>query len=101
MVLDINGEAFTVVQSGIECAYSVRPTTLDAANGGETATIQVTATSGCAWTAVASEPWLRTIPASGLGSGPLAIEIAPHNGDARTAFVDISGARLTVKQSPR
>ena len=101
MTLTVNTRTFQMVQSGIDCTYAVRPTSLEAGGSGEATTIQVTATAGCGWTATASESWIRPVPASGVGSMALQLEIAANGGDARTAFATVAGIRVNVSQRAR
>ena len=99
MVLTVNSDNYSMLQTGIECVYRASPSSLpDASNGGETAPITLTITDGCAWTATASESWIRPVPASGTGSGTIILEIAPYGGDSRSAFVTIGTLRINVTQ---
>ena len=100
MTVTVNDRTFQLVQTGIECTYSVRPTALDAADGGEATIVQVTATPGCSWTAVSSEPWVRPVPANGVGSGPVELQIAANPGGPRTAVVTIAETRVSIMQRP-
>jgi hypothetical protein len=51
------------------CSLSVSPTSLSYAGSGGTGTIAVTTTSGCAWKAASSVPWV-TLTGGDTGSGP-------------------------------
>ena len=53
-------ETFTVQQAAapVTCTYQIKPASYDAGRGGETVTINVTADSVCAWTAVTDATWV-------------------------------------------
>ena len=101
LTVTVNGEATRVVQAGVGCSYSLSPTVLDV-NADETnRPIVLTTLTGCAWAATSSEGWIRVQPASGSGSGTIAVDIAAHTGDVRHAFVTIAGQRVNVTQQRR
>jgi Glucose / Sorbosone dehydrogenase/Putative binding domain, N-terminal len=100
--MTIAGKTFTVNQSGAACAYSISPTTVSFPNGGGTASVNVTAPSGCAWTAVSNDSWITINGGlSGNGPGTVTYTVAPYTGHprTRTGTLTIAGQRFTVKQS--
>jgi hypothetical protein len=92
-------EAFTVQQAGGACTYSIKPTNYNAGHGPDDITVDVTADSGCPWTATTAAPWVSIAAgASGSGNGTVRLLI-PANGDApRTAVVNIAGQTFTLRQ---
>ena len=66
--LTVAGQAVSVTQQGIACAYALLPAsrTFDAA--GATATFDVNTDAACGWTAAATAPWLSVVSGgSGIG----------------------------------
>jgi all-beta uncharacterized protein/BACON domain-containing protein len=92
-------ETLTVQQAGA-CTYTIKPNDYHAGRGPDTIGIDVSATSGCAWTAVTDAPWV-TIAAgsSGVGNGAVRLEIPANSGPARTAVVTIAGKPFTLLQN--
>jgi len=92
-------ETLTVQQAGA-CTYSIKPNDYHAGRGPDTISIEVSATSGCGWTAATDAAWV-TIAAgsSGVGNGAVRLEIPANNGPARTAVVTIAGKPFTLLQN--
>ncbi|HMJ81778.1 MAG TPA: BACON domain-containing carbohydrate-binding protein, partial [Vicinamibacterales bacterium] len=82
------------------CSYSVvQPTTSFGPEGGSgSASITVTAGTGCAWTAASSAPFITFTTGSGTGSGTAAFSVAVNTGAERTSTLTIAGASITVTQ---
>ena len=99
--LTVNGQAFRVVQGAIGCSYSLSRTSFEVGGDGGSASVGLSATPGCAWTAVASESWVRVLTTSGSGSATIEMEIAFNSGDTRRSFVTIAGQRLEIIQARR
>ena len=78
--LTIGGNTFTVTQAAAAappCTFSIAPGSHDAPATATTGTINVTAGSGCAWTATSNAPWITvTSGASGSGNGAVGYSIA-------------------------
>ena len=69
------------------------------ARAGGTGTIPVTASGGCAWTAVSNVPWiLVTTGSSGTGNGTVGYAVAADGGGPRTGTVSVAGPTFTVTQ---
>lgn len=63
-------------------------------------TVAVSASTGCAWTAASTAPWLViTAGASGTGDGTVTFSAAENQGPARTGLVTIAGQTVTVTQT--
>lgn len=92
-------ETLTVQQAG-GCTFSIRPTDYHAGRGPDSITIDVTATSGCGWTAATNAAWVTIAAgASGVGNGVVRLEIPANNGPSRTAVVTIAGKTFTLLQN--
>jgi hypothetical protein len=85
----------------IPCSFSITPTSQTIAPGGGSATVAVTAGSGCAWTAVSNAAWISiTTGASGSGSGTVSYSVsADVTGSNRTGTLTVAGKTLTVSQN--
>ena len=98
-ILRVATETLTVQQAG-GCAFSIRPTDYHAGRGPDSITIDVTATSGCGWTAATNAAWVTIAAgASGVGNGVVRLEIPANNGPSRTAVVTIAGKTFTLLQN--
>jgi hypothetical protein len=87
--------------STIPCSYTVTPATQNIAASGGNATVSVTTTNGCGWTAAANQSWVTvTSGATGSGNGTVAYSVAPNTTTAsRTATLTAGGQAVTVTQS--
>ena len=74
------------------CQYSVSPTTLNIPSGGGNASVTVTTTARCPWTASSQSPWITitTAGAGNIGNGQLQISVA-STAEARTGRIIIAG----------
>jgi hypothetical protein len=97
----VNGQSSRVIQNAYRCPFTLNPTSLDLNYNTNNASIVLTTTPGCPWTATASESWIRAVPSSGTGSATIALEIATNPGDVRNAFLTIAGQRVNVTQQRR
>ena len=97
------GQTHTVTQSGATqaCTYDIAPPSRTVAATGATATVTLTTTAGCAWTAVSSDVWLTVALSSASGSGPADITYTAAANTAasgRTATIAVGGKVHTVTQ---
>jgi hypothetical protein len=103
--ITIQGQRATVTQaaasSGSPCAATIAPTGQSfGAAGGPGATITVTASNACSWTAVSSASWIVvTSGASGNGNGTVTFNVSANTGAARDATMTIAGQVFSVTQS--
>jgi hypothetical protein len=101
--LTIAGQTFTVNQDGATpgCTYAIAPPSQSFAAAGGSNTATVTATAGCAWTAVSNDAWITvTSAASGTGNGVVNYSVTANVGaSTRTGTLTIAGQTLTVTQS--
>jgi hypothetical protein len=64
------------------------------------ASVAVQTTTGCAWTATTTTPWLTISDGtSGTGNGTVDFMVAANNGSARTGTISIAGLTHTVNQA--
>jgi hypothetical protein len=100
--LTVAGQAVTVTQTGVTCAFTISPTTQAIGPAGGTGTASVTATpSTCQWTAASGAGWITiTSGATGTGSGTVGYTVAANTTTStRSAALTIAGQTLTVSQS--
>jgi all-beta uncharacterized protein len=101
--ITIAGKTFTVSQSGtVTCTFAISPTRVSFPAAGGSATVTVTAGSGCPWTAVSNDSWITiTGGASGNGNGTVSYTVAAYTGKPRNrnGTATIAGATFSVKQS--
>ncbi|MEZ5352869.1 MAG: BACON domain-containing carbohydrate-binding protein [Bryobacteraceae bacterium] len=87
----------------IDCSYLVHfsPGVFNPGAAGGSASVNVTTTSGCAWSAASNVPWITiTGGASGAGDGPVTWQVAPNpNSTPRTGTLTIAGGTYTVTQA--
>ena len=95
--LTIAGQTFTINQSGLNCTYSITPTSgshqAEAGNG----TVTVTAPAGCQWTAQSNSDWITVIePANNTVTYSI---IANPTTEIRSGTLTIAGQTFTVNQN--
>jgi hypothetical protein len=85
---------------GAVCTQNISPSQLIVRRG-ETATISVTASAGCEWTATSTVEWI-TFPsgATGAGSGTLTVSVPPRSRwlFPRFGFITVAGRMIVVIQ---
>ncbi len=97
--LTIAGQPLTVNQSG-SCSYTVSPMNPSATASGGAASLSVTTTSTCAWTATSGANWLTiSNGANRTGNGTLNYTAAANTGALRTGSMNVAGKTVTVTQS--
>ena len=81
------------------CVSLLNPSDAIVTAAGGTGTIPITATAGCAWTAVSNVSWITiTSGASGSGTGTVAYSVAADTGALRSGTITITGQAFTVTQ---
>jgi hypothetical protein len=99
--ISIAGLTFTLNQAAPlpNCTYTLNPGGATVPAAGGTGSFTVTASSGCAWTAVASAPWITvTSGAAGNGNGTVAFTVAANSGASRSGSIVVAGQTFTVTQ---
>ena len=98
--LTVAGRTVTVSQSANACSFSLSPTSRTVHAGASTNTVQLSATSGCAWTVSANVSWLSASSSSGIGSRLISYSVAVNpGGTGRTGRLTIGGQVHTITQS--
>jgi hypothetical protein len=102
----VNGKVYVGTTNGVGvfglgCNYGITPQSAPAPAGGGPQTIGVTASSGCAWTAVSNAAWLTiTAGSSGTGNGTVSFSVAANPSvGPRTGTITIVGHVFTVNQA--
>jgi hypothetical protein len=82
------------------CSYAISPGSQSFNSTGGTGSINVTATSGCAWTAASNQSFAAvTSGGSGSGSGVVNYSVAANSASStRSATLTIGGQTFTVQQ---
>lgn len=97
--LTIAGRTLTVTQAAnTGCQYSLGAASQTVPPGGGTATVQLTTTSQCWWTATSAVPWI-TLSTFGQGARAISFTVAANTtGATRTGQLTIGGQTHTVTQ---
>lgn len=100
--LVVAGRTITVTQQGAAapppCVITLTPTSQVVPLAGGTGSIAVSASAGCAWSAVASHDWIRfTSPASGTGEGTVQFSVDAAQAP-RAGTITINGHVFTINQ---
>jgi hypothetical protein len=96
----IAGETFTVQQDAVACSYSLKPTSYNSGRLQEDVTVNVTAGSGCDWTATSQVSWITvTDGRNGTGTGAVRLHVdANTTTSPRTGTAAIAGQTFTLRQ---
>jgi hypothetical protein len=95
----VNSTPFRVTQNRFVCSYAIDRTALDQDPGGSNVRINLTTQALCPWTATASEPWIRVLTPSGIGSAAVSIDLEFNSrSQPRQGYVTIAGLRVDVLQ---
>jgi hypothetical protein len=98
--MTVAGLTFTVNQAAAPCSYSVTPPSATVAATAGSYTLQVTTTSGCAWTAASNSSFLNvSAGATGSGSGPVTYAATANTSSARSGALTVAGVTINVTQS--
>jgi hypothetical protein len=81
------------------CTPGIAPQSRNVEASGGTVSVNVTAASGCAWTAASNEPWIAVAPQAGTGNASVAVHVQANDGPARTGTVTIGERTFTVNQA--
>ena len=88
-------------ECGGTCTFSINPTSASFAAGGGSASVNVTAGAGCAWTAVSNATFITiTSGSSGSGNGTVNYSVASNGStSSRNGTMTIAGLTFTVTQA--
>jgi hypothetical protein len=99
----IAGQTFTVNQAAAApCTYSISPASATYPKAGGGASVAVTASTGCSWTAVSNADWITISGgASGSGNGTVTYAVAEYTGKPkkRNGTITIAGETFSVRQT--
>jgi len=92
---------FGVIQVRATCTISIFPTSQPFSSAGGSGSVNVTAPSGCPWTATSHVPWITiTSGSSGNGNGTVNYSVASNPSTTpRTGTMTINGQTFTVTQA--
>ena len=97
--ITIEGQAFTVTQSGLSCSYSLSPTSRAHGSGSDSGSFSVTASSGCSWSATENATWITLTSGSSSGNGTVLYSITANtNPSQRSDTINVQGQTFTVTQ---
>jgi hypothetical protein len=101
--LTIAGQTVNVIQAGAtsSCSYAINPASRTVAAAGETGTVAVTTSAGCAWTATSGVSWVTVTDGTGRsGNGTVTIQVAANSATTqRTGNVTIAGRPFAITQT--
>ena len=99
--LPSSGYSWSFTTGALTCTYSidVASQTIDAAGGSGAITVNGSP-SACAWTAVASEPWITvTSGDTGTGDGTVEFTVSENTGaSVRNGAITVAGETFTIQQ---
>jgi hypothetical protein len=96
----VNGNQVRVSQPGAPCRFELGPASQNMNAAGGAGSVNVAATSGCAWSASTDVSWISLIaPLAGSGNGSVNFSVAANAGGERTGNVTIAGQRSTITQT--
>jgi hypothetical protein len=82
------------------CTYTVAPSSASTSAAGGDVQVVVTASDGCAWTAVSNAVWMTIKSgATGSGNGFAVATVAANAGVARTGTLTVAGRTVTINQA--
>ncbi|MCP4697561.1 MAG: DUF1566 domain-containing protein [Gammaproteobacteria bacterium] len=102
-ILRIAGQTFTVTQEGIDCSYTITPSSRShTANAGNDAA-SVSAPAACSWTAFSNTAWISLASdAENAGNSVVSYNVAANPDTAsRTGTLTIAEKTFSVSQSGR
>ena len=88
------------VRSAAQCGFTVLASSTQFGPVAGIGTLNITAPSGCDWTAVSNASWLTiTSGQNGNGSGGATFSVTPNTGPTRTATITVAGQVLNITQA--
>ena len=96
----VEGQVLTITQGGIDCTYSLSPSSASFdAEGGSSGT-SVSSPDGCQWSASSSDSWIGiTSGGSGSGDGPVSFTVAANTTiQARSGSLTVGGQDFNITQ---
>jgi hypothetical protein len=96
--ITVAGKTFTVTQSAF-CTYSLNANSSNATSEGGNGSVNITAQSGCAWSAISNNPSWISINTNGNGGGTVTYTVAANTGAERIGTITIAGQTFTITQA--
>jgi hypothetical protein len=91
---------WTLAEPGAQCSFMLSPTSQNFAAAGGMNSVNVTAGTGCAWTAVSNDAFITVNSGTpGSGNGTVGYTVAANTGPARMGTMTIAGITFTVTQN--
>jgi hypothetical protein len=82
------------------CTFTLSRSALTFGASGGSASVTVTTTAGCAWTAASDRGWVSVGSGAGTGSGTVAVSVTANaNPEARSGTLTIAGQPVAVTQA--
>ena len=99
-IVEAIGSDTVLVRRSPQCDYTLATTSRDVPATGDEFSVQVTATSGCDWTAKSNDGFLSVNRDRGTGNGTVDVTVDENPSDhPRIGTFRISGAIFTVRQA--
>ena len=84
----------------LACSYSIAPTKRSHGFGTASNFFTVTASNGCLWTVVNTNPWISLVGGgSGNGTNTVGYTVDANPGDKRIGFLTVPGANIIITQA--
>ena len=98
--VNVNISGVLVATATVACQYSLETSEASLTASGGLGSISVISSPSCAWTALASAPWITVYShPSGISSGLVGFQVAVNLGAARIGVITIAGQVFTVRQA--
>lgn len=99
--LTIQGNTFTVNQAGVNCTYTISPTSNSVSSSSTTGSISVNTQSGCSWIATSNDSWISiTSGSTGTGNGTVNYSVNSNtSSNNRIGSITVAGITFTINQS--
>jgi len=86
-------------QVGGSCTYTLSRDSINVPASGQTATLTVSTSAGCDWTATSNAGWITVVSgATGNGSGTVMFSVASNGGPARNGSATVAGQVVNITQ---
>lgn len=96
----VNDVQLRLQQQPAACRFTVSPGEQTLPTSGGSASLNVTALSGCTWNATASQPWITIDSgASGSGNGVVRFSVPQNTQGARTGTVTVADQTAVIEQA--
>jgi hypothetical protein len=101
-VVGLGGTVSRIMSTSPSCTYGITPGDQSVEAAGAAAFLDVTAGTGCGWTAASNAPWIRVASGHfGSGNGTVLYSVeANTSASPRMGTMTIAGRTFTVNQGP-